>query len=79
MSEEVLTKVVFDCVTQESVTLPLTEAEIAQIAIDRQEAQERRDAQIAAAEALETLKVSARAKLVAGQPLTEEEAAVLVI
>lgn len=33
----------------------------------------------AAAEALATLKSSARAKLVAGEPLTEEEAAVLVI
>lgn len=33
----------------------------------------------AQAEALAALKASARAKLIAGQPLTEEEAAVLVI
>jgi hypothetical protein len=33
----------------------------------------------AAADALATLKASARAKLVAGTPLTEEEAATLVI
>jgi hypothetical protein len=34
---------------------------------------------IAAEEALATLKASARAKLIAGEPLTEEEAATLVI
>ena len=33
----------------------------------------------AAAAAREALKVSARAKLISGEPLTEEEAAVLVI
>jgi hypothetical protein len=79
MSEEVLTKTVFDCATQQSVTLPLTEEEIAQIAIDRQEAQERHNAQLAAAETLATLKASAKAKLIAGEPLTAEEADILVI
>ena len=34
---------------------------------------------VAAADALDALKASARAKLVAGTPLTEEEAATLVI
>lgn len=33
----------------------------------------------AAAEALQALKASAKAKLVAGQPLTEEEAATIVL
>jgi hypothetical protein len=44
----------------------------AQAAEDRAAAEE-------AAEALAALKASARAKLVAGTPLTEEEAATLVI
>tara|TARA_R110001606_G_C15306923_1_gene643195 strand:+ start:1099 stop:1344 length:246 start_codon:yes stop_codon:yes gene_type:complete len=51
-------------------------AEIAQMAIEDAAMQEEK---AAAAEALAELKTSARAKLVAGEPLSAEEAATLVI
>ena len=76
---EILTKVVVDCSTGISETIPLTPEEIAQrevqaaaYAIEEAERQ-------AAADALATLKASAKAKLVAGEPLTEEEADTLVL
>jgi len=76
---EILTKVVVDCSTGISETIPLTPEEIAQrevqaaaYAIEEAERQ-------AAADALATLKASAKAKLVAGTPLTEEEADTLVL
>ena len=76
---EVLTKVVVDCSTGETQVLPLTPEEIAQREADAlafAEAQAEREAQ---AEALATLKASAKAKLIAGEPLTAEEADVLVL
>lgn len=76
---EVLTKVVIDCETGIQSTIPLTNEEIAereaQIAAFA-EAEAEREAE---AEALEALKASARTKLIAGQPLTEEEAATIVL
>lgn len=59
--------------------VPLTKEEIAQAELDaanalaKQEAREAEEARIAA------LKISARNKLVAGEPLTAEEAALLVL
>ena len=76
---EVLTKVIVDCSTGETQVLPLTPEEIAQREADAlafAEAQAEREAQ---AEALATLKASAKAKLIAGEPLTAEEADVLVL
>jgi hypothetical protein len=76
---EVLTKVVVDCSTGETQVLPLTPEEIAQREADAlafAEAEAERQAQ---AEALATLKASAKAKLIAGEPLTAEEADVLVL
>lgn len=68
-----------DCTTGEEVLREETAEEITA----REEAQALIDAQRAEAEAaaaaLAALKESARAKLVAGQPLTEEEAATIVI
>jgi hypothetical protein len=73
------TKVIVDCATGESTTVPLTAEELAQRETDRL-AYEAQEAERLAAEAdLKALKDSARAKLVAGQPLTEAEAATLVI
>jgi hypothetical protein len=63
--------------TQEYVDL--TPAEIAQLDQDRAAAEEARAEREAAEAAKEALKESARAKLIAGEPLTAEEAAVLVI
>ena len=73
------TKIVVDCSTGEQQIIPLTDAEIAQREIDAAAAEAARlEAEEAAAE-LAALKASAKAKLVAGTPLTEEEAATLVL
>jgi formylmethanofuran dehydrogenase subunit B len=73
------TKVIVNCATGESTIVELTAQEIAERDQMAAEAEERRAAEEAAAEALAALKASAKAKLVAGTPLTTEEAAVLVI
>ena len=76
---EAPTKVVVDCSTGETQIIPLTAEEITQREADAAAyatAQaEREEAEAATA----ALKASARTKLIAGQPLTEAEAAVLVI
>jgi hypothetical protein len=82
MSEETPVKLVVDLskpVGQRESIVPLTAEEItdrdamaAQADLDRQE-------QEAAAQALADLKASAKAKLIAGEPLTAEEADTLVI
>jgi hypothetical protein len=76
---ETLTKVIVDCATGQQTVVPLTAGEIAQRDQDIAAAQEAEAARVEAAEALAALKTSAKAKLVAGTPLTAEEAAVLVI
>jgi len=73
------TKIVVDCSTGEQQIIELTAQEIAQRDQDAAEAAARREEEEAAAAALAALKASAKAKLVAGTPLTEEEAATLVI
>ena len=76
---EILNKVIVDCATGESTTVPLTEEELAQREADRVAYEAAEAERLAAEEALAALKASAKAKLVAGTPLTEEEASVLVI
>ena len=76
---EVLTNSEVNCTTGEVTERPLTAEEIAQREADAAAAVAAEAERVAAAEALATLKASARAKLVAGTPLTEEEAATLVI
>lgn len=71
-------KIVYDCEKGTTSYVPLSAAEIAQRDQDAAAFAEQQAAQAAAAEALEALKESARTKLAAGEPLTEEEAAVLV-
>jgi hypothetical protein len=73
------TKIIVDCATGQQTIVPLTAGEIAQRDQDAAAAAEAQEEREAAAEALAALKASARAKLIAGTPLTEEEAAVLVI
>ena len=58
--------------------IPLTDEEIAERDAQAVLAAQEQAEQEAAAQALADLKASARAKLVSGQPLTEEEAATLV-
>jgi hypothetical protein len=73
------TRIEVDCTTGEVRTVILSPAEIAER--DQMAAQfaAERDAREEAAAAQAALKESAKAKLVAGTPLTAEEAAVLVI
>jgi hypothetical protein len=76
---ETLTKVVVDCSTGESSVVPLSVEEIAQREADAIAYAAVQAERTAAAEALATLKASAKAKLIAGEPLTAEEADTLVI
>ena len=76
---EVLTKVVVDCSTGEQTIVPLTADEIAQREADAAAFAEAEAARVAAEEAKAALKASAKAKLIAGEPLSAEEAEVLVI
>ena len=73
------TRIEINCETGVETVIELTDAEIAQMEADRVAAEARKAEEDAAAKALADLKASARAKLVAGTPLTEEEAATLVI
>ena len=76
---EIITKLVVDCATGEATEVPLTTEELAQRETDRLDFETSQAEKLAAEEALAALKASAKAKLVAGTPLTEEEASVLVI
>jgi len=60
-------------------SIPLTAEEIAQRELDAIAAQEAEAERVAAEEAHAALKASAKAKLIAGEPLTAEEADTLVI
>ena len=60
-------------------SIPLTAEEIAQREADAIASQEAEAERLAAEKALATLKASAKAKLVAGEPLTAKEADTLVI
>jgi hypothetical protein len=73
------TKIEVDCATGEQKIIPLTPAEIAQRDQDAAAALEAQAAREAEEAAKAALKESAKAKLIAGEPLTAEEAAVLVI
>lgn len=75
-----MTKVIeIDCSTGLSVEREMTQEEIADLEAKAAANQLIQDERIAAEEALAALKASARAKLIAGEPLTEEEAATIVI
>jgi hypothetical protein len=76
---DVLTAVEINCETGEVTERPLTAEEIADREVLAAQSAERETARAAAATALAALKASAKAKLVAGTPLTEEEAAVIVL
>ena len=68
-----------NCTTGEVIERPLTAEEIADNERVAAEIDAREAAHTALMQAREALKTSAKAKLVAGTPLTEEEASVLVI
>ena len=79
MTESTLTAQEVNCETGEVTVRNLTAEEIAQREADAAAFAAEQAERTAAAEALAALKASAKAKLVAGTPLTEEEAATLVI
>jgi len=79
MTEPTLMMHIVNCTTGEVTERPYTAEEIAQHEADLAENATRKAAEEAAATALAALKTSAKAKLVAGTPLTAEEAATIVI
>lgn len=68
-----------NCETGEVIERPLTQDELAANEAMAAQAEADRLAEEEAKAANDALKASARAKLVAGTPLTEEEAATLVL
>ncbi len=76
---ETLTAMEVNCATGQTTIRPLTTEEIAQREADAVAFAARKAEEDAAAAAKATLKASAKTKLIAGQPLTAEEAEVLVI
>jgi hypothetical protein len=68
-----------NCETGESIERDMTPAELEAQAAMQAQAEENRAAEDAAKAALDALKASAKAKLVAGQPLTADEADTLVL
>jgi hypothetical protein len=73
------TRIEINCTTGVESIIELTDAEVAQMEADRAAAEARKAEEEAAAKALADLKASAKAKLIAGTPLTAEEADTLVI
>lgn len=67
-------KLVHDCATGKTEEIELTAAEIAELDQQRAEYEARKKKEEAEAKALEELKASAKAKLIAGEPLSEKEA-----
>jgi uncharacterized coiled-coil DUF342 family protein len=73
-----LTKIVVNCETGVTEEIELNADEIAQIETDRAAYELQKAAELAEQERLAALKTSAKAKLVAGEPLTTEEASLLI-
>lgn len=73
-----LTKIVVNCETGVSEEIELSADEVAQFEADKAQAELDAAAAQAEADRIEALKVSARAKLVAGEVLTADEAALII-
>ena len=73
------TRLEINCETGEELVIELTDEEIAQQEADALAFAAQQEEAAQAAEALAALKASAKAKLIAGEPLTAEEADTLVI
>jgi len=76
---DTLTSVEVNCETGQVTERPLTAAEITQREVDAAAYATYQAEKQAAETALATLKASAKAKLIAGTPLTEAEAATIVL
>lgn len=79
MTDETPIKAVVNVATGETTYVPLTAEEIAEREASFQLQQERETARLAAEAEQQALRDSAKAKLIAGEPLTAEEADVLVL
>jgi hypothetical protein len=75
---EVPQKLIVDCATGTQTYVPLTAEEIAEREAMAAQAEEDRLAREAEEQRIADLKAGAKAKLIAGQPLTEEEATLLL-
>lgn len=73
-----LTKIIVNCETGVTEEVELTASEIAELETAREQAETDQANREAAEAARATLKASAKAKLLAGQPLTEAEADLLL-
>jgi hypothetical protein len=73
-----LTKIVVNCETGVAEEIELTPAEVAEVEAAQAQAVIDDAARQAEADRIDALKVSARAKLVAGDALTAEEASLLI-
>ena len=73
-----LTKIVVNCETGVTEEIELTPAEILDLEAAQAQAAIDEAARKAEADRIEALKVSARAKLVAGETLTADEAALII-
>ena len=73
-----LTKIVVNCETGVTEEIELTPAEIAEMEAAQAQALIEQDARETEAARIEALKTSAKAKLVAGEKLTADEAALLI-
>ena len=72
------TKIVVNCETGVTEEIELNAEEVAQLEADQAQAQADQVARETEAARIDALKVAAKAKLVAGEPLTAEEAALLI-
>lgn len=79
MAREKMFHTIHDIATGETIVREYTAEEYAQAEADALAFAQAEADRLAAEEALATLKASAKAKLIAGEPLTAEEADTLVI
>jgi hypothetical protein len=73
-----LNKIVVNCETGVTEIVELTAEEVAELESLKVQAELDRQAEVTEAARVEALKVSARAKLVAGETLTADEAALII-
>lgn len=74
-----MSKMIIDCTNKSTTILPLSAEEIEEREQESALYAEQKAQREAQEQALQALKTSVKAKLIAGEPLTEEEASVLVI
>lgn len=79
MAEDRPVAIEVNCETGEVITRPFTDEEMAQQAIDLAMAQAQEAERQAEADRIAAIKESAKAKLIANEALTEEEAATIVL